>query len=317
MKRCLLILPYFGYFNNYFQLFINSCEMNTSIEWLIYTDDKANIKYPSNVHIKYCSFKEFKNKVDDKMGFHVSLDKPYKLCDIRPAYGYIFEEELQGYDYWGHCDCDLIFGDIQTVLQKLMNENWDKIFAVGHLSIYKNSIENNRIFMNDYKGEKIYKKFMTNSSPCWFDEDWKEINIVTLFLEAGKKIYLKDLSANPYGQLAKFHLRKYIPENRNFITLPYKKGVFCWQDGKIIFYEKKGKKVVNEREYLYLHLQRRTMLCDVGDLDKCYAIIPNKFIAIDKDIAQMPTWDWSMFSQIKKRIIAKIHRGLKKMGGKL
>ena len=160
MKRCLLILPYFGYFNNYFQLFINSCEMNTSIEWLIYTDDKANIKYPSNVHIKYCSFKEFKNKVDDKMGFHVSLDKPYKLCDIRPAYGYIFEEELQGYDYWGHCDCDLIFGDIQTVLQKLMNENWDKIFAVGHLSIYKNSIENNRIFMNDYKGEKIYRCFI-------------------------------------------------------------------------------------------------------------------------------------------------------------
>ena len=43
----------------------------------------------------------------------VTLDRPYKLCDFKPAYGFIFGEYLKEYDYWGHCDIDIVWGDLR------------------------------------------------------------------------------------------------------------------------------------------------------------------------------------------------------------
>ena len=45
----LLIIPYFGKFKNYFQLFLESCRVNSSINWLILTDDVRKFDYPKNV----------------------------------------------------------------------------------------------------------------------------------------------------------------------------------------------------------------------------------------------------------------------------
>ena len=44
------------------------------------------------------------------------VNSPYKLCDYKPVYGLIFDEDLQDYDFWGHCDVDLIFGDIRKFI---------------------------------------------------------------------------------------------------------------------------------------------------------------------------------------------------------
>ena len=57
-----------------------------------------------------------------KLGFEVYLERPYKCCDLKPAYGVIFEEYLTAYSYWGHCDFDLIFGDLQY-FAPLTNKN--------------------------------------------------------------------------------------------------------------------------------------------------------------------------------------------------
>lgn len=39
MRKCAFVLPYYGKFGNYFQLFLNSCATNTDYDWLIFTDD--------------------------------------------------------------------------------------------------------------------------------------------------------------------------------------------------------------------------------------------------------------------------------------
>ena len=36
MEKVVFIIPYFGKFNNYFQLFLNSCAYNKKFEWLIF-----------------------------------------------------------------------------------------------------------------------------------------------------------------------------------------------------------------------------------------------------------------------------------------
>ena len=35
--KAIFIIPYFGHFNNYFQLFLNSCAYNRDFDWLIFT----------------------------------------------------------------------------------------------------------------------------------------------------------------------------------------------------------------------------------------------------------------------------------------
>ncbi len=35
-----------------------------------------------------------------------------KLCDYRPAFGEMYADEVQDYDFWGHTDLDCVYGSI-------------------------------------------------------------------------------------------------------------------------------------------------------------------------------------------------------------
>ena len=57
--------------------------------------------------------------------FEIVLNEPYDLCDFKVAYGEIFQEYLEPYDFWGFCDCDLIYGDIRHFLtEELLEKPW-------------------------------------------------------------------------------------------------------------------------------------------------------------------------------------------------
>ena len=58
-KICLIIL-YFGKLPNYFDLWLNSCKYNSSIDFLIFTDDRTEYDYPKNVRVIYTSFEKIK-----------------------------------------------------------------------------------------------------------------------------------------------------------------------------------------------------------------------------------------------------------------
>ena len=44
--KIVMILPYFGKLPNYFDLWLQSAEKNSTIDWLIYTDDFTAYNYP-------------------------------------------------------------------------------------------------------------------------------------------------------------------------------------------------------------------------------------------------------------------------------
>lgn len=94
MKKCCFIIPYFGKLPNYFPLFLKTCQYNTNFDWLVFTDDGTEYDYPQNVQRVEMTFSELKQKIQSKFDFPISLSTPYKLCDYKPAYGYIFEEYL-------------------------------------------------------------------------------------------------------------------------------------------------------------------------------------------------------------------------------
>ena len=285
-KDCVIILPYFGKFNNYFSLFLKSCSYNPKVQWIIFTDDKTNYNYPENVKVIFFTLKKIKELAEIKMNIKVSLEFPYKLCDYKPAYGLIFDDYIKEYKYWGHCDCDVIFGDIQSLLFPILSKSYDKIFAVGHLTLYRNTYENNTLFMNKYKNRSLYKEAFQNEEIYVFDEDfenWRNpncINVHNIFLEKEKKVFVKDLSFNVSTESGKIKRTFYDSETRKFKIEKYVPRRYYWFNGHIysIEYQKDADKIFI-KEYLYIHLQMRKMRMKKDVLENnCIEILPDRFI---------------------------------------
>ena len=148
-----VILPYYGKFPNYFTLFLNSCSYNKKIDFLIFTDNLYEDEYPNNIKFINLSFIEMQKLAQDKLGFKIELRNPYKLCDLKPAYGIVFSEYLKEYYYWGFGDIDLIYGDLQKFLFELINKSFDIIsfrneIISGSLSFFRNTKNINTLYQN-------------------------------------------------------------------------------------------------------------------------------------------------------------------------
>lgn len=287
MKKCCFIIPYFGKLPNYFQLFLNSCKYNTDFNWLIFTDTRDDYQYPQNVQMIQMSFEKMKEMANRKLGEKVALLRPYKLCDLRPMYGVIFEEYIKDFKCWGYCDVDTIMGNLSLFITDEMLNQYDKLFALGHMTIYKNTATNNRVFMCLHNGREVYKDIIQSESNNWFDEEWKDDNNINqIFLQQGKHVYENDLSLNIDNLHNKFMQVKYVgkskaPKTRGYV-IDAKKDFLCtWECGHLIKYHKSGKKIIKE-EYPYIHLQGRKMRLD-KHIENClaYKIIPDEFLPLE------------------------------------
>lgn len=286
VKNCALILVYFGKFNSYFDLFLKSCSKNSSYDWIIFTDNCESYEYPKNVHVIMTSLFEVKSLAERKFGFPVSLDTPYKLCDYKPTYGFLFEEYLQEYQYWGHCDCDLLFGNLDTILTPIIEQGYDKIFAAGHLTLYKNTSENNRRFMKPHDGKEIYKEALSTPQIYVFDEDFQskhhnDNNVHSIFLEDGARIFAEDVSMNVSSVSAKFIRSAYNPIERKFVRQNYIPARYYWDQGNLFSLNYNSQtKDIETREYLYIHLQSRKMRNKVHhDRNLTIEILSDRFIS--------------------------------------
>jgi len=105
MKSIALITCWYGPYPWYFPYFVFSCKYNPTVDFIIVTDNEDNIpNKPENLKIIYTKFDDLKTDFSEKLGFTVNLDYPYKLCDFKPAYGYLFPEIVKDYDFWGISD---------------------------------------------------------------------------------------------------------------------------------------------------------------------------------------------------------------------
>lgn len=280
--KSVIIIPYFGKFPTFFQYFLNSCKYNKDFDWLIYTNDKTKFDYPSNVKVNYISFDEFKDFVQSKFDFKIEIIRPHKLCDFKVAYGYIFNDEIAGYDYWGHGDLDVIYGDLNKFLNPLMNEAYDKIYSLGHLSLYKNNLRVNTAFKLPINGKDVYKIVFSNDRGYAFDE-WhcKLGSINDIFKNGGFKFYEFNQCANLDSQFSGFKLSNYIINFGNYALDTNYHNVFKFNNGKLYRYFINFDKI-HIAEYPYLHFHKRSISRNCLSYTQ-YLIVPNCIIK-DADI---------------------------------
>lgn len=170
MKKICMVVPYFGKLPQSFNFFLLSCAYNPDVDWLLLTDDDRPLPYPENVHCVVMSFDALRARFQTKFSFPLSLERPYKLRDYRPAYGFLLEEELRGYDFWGCCDVDMMFGDIGVFITEDMLSRYDQIGRMGHFSLYRNTPEINLLFTAAAGEEEPYRRIFTTEENCMFDE---------------------------------------------------------------------------------------------------------------------------------------------------
>lgn len=283
MKKCCFIVPYFGKLPSHFEVFLKTCSYNNNYEWLIITDDMTQYSLPNNVKIIYKEFADLKNEIQNKFDFKISLEQPYKLCDYKPAYGYIFEEYIRDFKFWGHCDIDTIIGKLDDFITDDMFNDYSKIFCLGHMILYKNTFENNRMFMRETKGRFLFKESFTTKKITAFDETYFEDNINYIFLYYKKKVYMNDLSFNIKALPTKFTKITFDYKTKQFITESYKNALYYWKNGKIYRSYMKDNEFITE-EYMYMHFQNRKMNFDKKILNKgIFKIVPNKFLSLEYD----------------------------------
>ena len=284
-KICIMGI-YIGKLPDYFDIWLKSCENNSTIDFAIISDQKIE-NIPSNVKVINMELHEIKDTISKKMGFDVKLETPFKLCDYKPAYGYIFDNIFKGYDYWGHCDFDLIWGDLRFFFEKYKLEEYDKFLPMGHLSLYKNTLDNNIKFMSEIAGYSNYKTIFSSEKNYLFDE----LALIKIFEQNDNKYFDQIIYADVNPLLSRYTLcteLKYYSKIYEDFRKKYKPAnvrnqVFMWEDKKIYQYYYINNSI-ERREYIYIHIQKRKWKLE-GEFSAKMIISNNKvFSSNDKDM---------------------------------
>ena len=298
MNKIAIICPYFGNFPNYFDFTIKSMENNSFIDWYIFTDNdiSGKIKNENIKYIKY-SFKELQELVKLKIGTSINL--PYKLCDYKPTYGYLFSEYIREYSYWGYCDFDVIFGDLSKYLQLDKLEKYDKYYQLGHLTILKNNHKINEMFKG-FENDVPYKKILNLNYNYIFDETTNMKNhyeINNILEKNGFKVYY---NKTEFADINKKYKNLYpLCENR-------KRGnYFELIDGHLYMFNLYDSRI--KREFSYIHLQAKKDL-RVEVQEERYVITPKGFFDKSKLSKKMfyTLFDFKLFWYLNYRIKRKI-----------
>ena len=219
---------------------------------------------------------------------------PYKLCDFKPSYGLIFEDYIKDYDYWAHSDPDLIFGNIYKFIKKPAEEGDDRIFNRGHLSFYKNDDKMNHLFMQSSKKFGVtYKDIFKTNYICHFDEG---PFLDQLIKEANCKYYRVISSADVLYAKYQFNICNYESKEDAY--------VFEFNEGTLKGYFLKDG-IINEREFCYVHLQKRKMEMKTEDQNHYY-IVPNAFVDGPKSVDKTFIKTYTMHSDVYEKEFKKV-----------
>lgn len=253
------ILPYFGLFPKNFHLWLLSCEMNPTINWIIFTDNHSIDKYPPNIKVIYTTFEKIREKIQSFYDFKISCEYPWRLSLFKPAYGEIFAEYLKEYDFWGYCDCDLIWGDIRHFYTNDILNKYDRIGNQGHSTIIRNNPE----VINRYKTIHKYADYREHFS--------KEIKLS--FDEKSQDWIYKSLNIDYFDKTIYAHLCKY--EKGFYLGRMPKEDapnnkyqIFTWENGKIYRHYLKKDGTIEKKEFLYIHFFCRPIKIQITKYSK-------------------------------------------------
>lgn len=251
--RVAQIIPYFGKWPEWIDLYFYSCGQNPMIDFIFYTDCKIPQYHPNNLIFNKCTYKEYSELISNRLNIEYKNPNSYKLTDLKPFIGYIHEQELKEYDFWGFGDIDLVYGDLSKLVNDDMLDKYDLITThnyhiAGHFCLCRN----NEHYRNACFKIRNWRYIIEKEKPMSIDEiDWTYIVCpYHKFIERIYKYLFKPFGVHYFTVLdalhpilhKKLHLHEYWTSPKPTITDKW-------------IYDIKNNKIIDpkNRELPYLH----------------------------------------------------------------
>lgn len=137
-----MIVPYFGKWPEWMDLYLYSCSKNPQVDFLFFTDCLVPATvYPNTLFITL-SFEAYCKHVSRVLHVDFRPTQAYKLCDLKAFYGLVHAEDLREYDYWAFGDNDLIFGNLNMITNIRNLKKYDLLTThsyhiAGHFTVIR------------------------------------------------------------------------------------------------------------------------------------------------------------------------------------
>jgi hypothetical protein len=262
-----LVLAYLGPWPSYIDLFFHSILFNPDVDWfIVYDHPLPDIVVPPNVRLFRTTKSQLAQRIADAVQTPVNLSVPYKLADFKPAYGVIFPDELREYDVWGHCDSDIVFGQIRHFVTRELFDAYDKVLMHAYMAFYRNSSAANNFFRLTAPSIS-YQNIFVDPRYRGLDE-WP--GMARLLAHHNIPYFQQEFMATPapwHYDLQAVQVPNYYPQ------------AFVWDAGRVLQLHWDGSQVV-ETEFALIHLMRRKMRAAEFPVDSSlrrFAILPDGF----------------------------------------
>lgn len=275
MKSIVIIFPYFGTLPVQYKMWRASALCNPTVDFMFFTD--SDVEPAKNIIVHKMQFSDFQQITQKAFDFPIVLDRPYKLCEYKQAYGYILHEFIKEYDFWGFGDLDLVYGDIRSFINDhALTHKF--LLGWGHLTLLRNDEDANTYFMKQVDDYQNYKDAFTTSKITFFDEygfkgcsdKWRDCR--------PEDCWLREPFDNVSKPKESYHF--------NSMTRGWKQVIFEHVDNKLYMLRfNQGK--IEKMESLYAHFQHRGFMKDrVSDYSH-FLIIPRAIINYPKHFVNL------------------------------
>ena len=254
-----VVIPYFGQWDEWAPLFFETVRRNDSIEFLVFTDCDMEALTAPNLRVTRMSLAEYGAMVNERLGISFASDNAYKLCDLRPLFGRIHQPEFDGFDFYGWCDVDLLFGDIRAFYTDDLLTRYDVLSThehriSGHFALFRNNRRNREMYRRIY----AWKDALRHSEFVGIDEHGiTNAYLMTVFDKLNEKFHRR--VGNPLTRaLARRRRRRLFMKEQYttpFLPRPWldgsrdsaQPGKWYYRDGHITNHRDGG------REFIYMH----------------------------------------------------------------
>ena len=259
MNRIALIIPYFTVCPPvWLELNFYTCARQHNIDFIYYTDCDEIVsmasQYP-NIVCHKTTFGKYCDLASKRLGIDFHPEHAYKLCDLRPFYGFIHQDILKKYDFWGYGDNDLVYGNLDVLINDRMLDTYDVITTMseriaGHFAIFRNGDRYRKL---PFKCNK-WKEHLQCEEHVGFDEsDWVRLVLPEKrILTAVYKLLFRHLLS--YGKWVNLTYKLYSNKwnhkfTKEMLTTPIPK------EGEVWTYDNKTGKIYapDGKELPYLH----------------------------------------------------------------
>jgi hypothetical protein len=171
MPPIVFLIPYFGPWPVWINHWVESCRANPTIDWILFNDTEPPENVADNVKHIAMTFSDYCSLVSERLSIRFAPTDRYKLCDIKPALGFIHADLVRGYDFVGFGDLDVIYGNLRAFfdeetlsLYDVLSTHADRIS--GHLCLLRNRLD----VVTAFKQARNWRRAMEGDAHATFDE---------------------------------------------------------------------------------------------------------------------------------------------------